>query len=92
MIDLVQKGLPVTKKQSRLLHVQKHVRGRYPRLAISAEVAAAIGAHGRYVRTKGLDNSVFKELILELLRVRPCSRAKIIAELNHALAADLTTK
>lgn len=27
-----------------------------------------------------------------LLRVRPCSRAEIIAELDHALSADLTPK
>lgn len=92
LLDLVQKGFPVTKEQSRLLHERKLVRGRYPKLTISAEVAAATGAHGEYVRTKGLDNSVFKELILELLRVRPCSRAEIIAELDHALPADLTAK
>ena len=92
LLDLVQKGLPVTKEQSRLLHERKLVRGRYPKLTISAEVAAATGAHGEYVRTKGLDNSVFKELILELLRVRPCSRAEIISELDHALPADLTPK
>ncbi len=92
LLDLVQKGLPVTKEQSRLLHERKLVRGRYPKLTISAEVAAATGAHGEYVRTKGLDNSVFKELILELLRVRPCSRAEIISELDHALPADLTSK
>ena len=61
-------------------------------LTVSAEGAAATGAHGEYVRNKGVDNSVFKELILELLRVRPCSRAEIIAELDHALPVDLTTK
>ncbi len=92
LLDLVQKGLPITKEQSRLLHERRLVRGRYPKLTISAEVAAATGAHGEYVRAKGLDNSVFKELILELLRVRPCSRAEIIAELDHALPADLTLK
>ncbi|MBP3884633.1 MAG: putative DNA binding domain-containing protein [Olsenella sp.] len=92
LLDLVQKGLPITKEQSRLLHERKLVRGRYPKLTISAEMAAATGTHGDYVRAKGLDNSVFKELILELLRVRPCSRAEIIAELDHALPADLTTR
>lgn len=92
LLDLVQKGLPITKAQSRLLHERKLVRGRYPKLTISAEVAAATGAHGDYVRAKGLDNSVFKELIMELLRVRPCTRAEIIAELDHALPADLTEK
>lgn len=78
LLDLVQKGLPVTKEQSRLLHERKLVRGRYPKLTISAEVAAATGAHGEYVRAKGLDNSVFKELILELLRVRP-----VLARRDH---------
>ncbi len=92
LLDLVQKGLPVTKEQSRLLHERGLVRGRYPKLMISAEVAAATGAHGEYVRNKGVDNSVFKELILELLCVRPCSRAEIIAGLDHALPADLTPK
>lgn len=92
LLDLVQKGLPVTKEQSRLLHEQGLVRGRYPKLTVSAEVAAATGAHSEYVRNKGVDNSVFKELILELLRVRPCSRAEIIAGLDHALPADLTAK
>lgn len=92
LLDLVQKGLPVTKEQSRLLHEEGLVRGRYPKLMVSAEVAAATGAHGEYVRNKGVDNSVFKELILELLRVRPCSRAEIIAELEHALPADLSVK
>lgn len=92
LLDLVQKGLPVTKEQSRLLHEQGLVRGRYPKLTVSAEVAAATGAHNEYVRNKGVDNSVFKELILELLRVRPCSRAEIIAGLDHALPADLTAK
>ncbi len=92
LLDLVQKGLPITKDQSRLLHERKLVRGRYPKLTISAEVAAVTGTHGDYVRAKGLDDSVFKELILELLRVRPCSRAEIIAELDHALPADLASK
>ena len=92
LLDLVQKGLPVTKKQSRLLHEQGLVRGRYPKLTVSAEVAAVTGTHSEYVRNKGVDNSVFKELILELLRVRPCSRAEIIAGLDHALPADLTAK
>ena len=86
LLDLVQKGLPVTKEQSRLLHEQG------PKLTVSAEVAAVTGTHSEYVRNKGVDNSVFKELILELLRVRPCSRAEIIAGLDHALPADLTAK
>lgn len=55
-------------------------------------MAAATGTHGDYVRSKGVDNRVFKELVLELLRVRPCTRAEIIAELDHALSGDLSTR
>lgn len=92
LLDMVQKGIPITKDQSRALHEMGLVRGRYPKLTISAEVAAATGTHGDYVRNKGVDNSVFKELIMELLRVRPCSRAEIIAQLGYALPADMSAK
>ena len=90
VLDMVQKGIPITKEQSRALHKMGLVRGRYPQLTISAEVAAATGTHGEYVRNKGVDNRVFKELVLELLRVRPCSRAEIIVQLDHALPEDMT--
>ncbi len=90
LLDLVQKGLPITKEQGKMLRVRGLVEGRYPKLTISAKVAAATGTHDEYVRNKGLDNSVVKELILELLRTRPCSRAEIIAALNHALPAEMT--
>jgi ATP-dependent DNA helicase RecG len=92
LLDMVQKGIPITKEQSRALHERGLVRGRYPQLTISAGVAAATGTHGDYVRNKGVDNSVFKELILELLHVGPCSRSEIIAQLDHALPAEMTIK
>lgn len=45
-----------------------------------------------FMHNKGVDNRVFKELILELLRARPCSRAEIIAQLAYALPAKMSTK
>ena len=92
LLGMVQKGIPITKDQSRMLHQRKLARGRYPKLTISASVTAATGTHGDYVRSKGVDNRVFKELVLELLRVRPCTQAEIIAELDHALPGDLSTR
>ena len=83
-------GLPITKEQGKMLRTRGLVEGRYPKLTISAKVAAATGRHDEYIRNKGLDNSVVKELILELLRTRPCSRAEIISALNHALPAEMT--
>lgn len=77
LLDLVQKGLPVTKEQSHPLHEQGLVRGRYLKLMVSAEVAAATGAHSEYMRSKGVDNSASKELFLELLR------APMLENRNH---------
>lgn len=90
LLDLVQKGLPIAKGQGKMLRARGLVEGRYPKLTISAKVAAVTGTHDEYVRNKGLDNSVVKELILELLRTRPCSRAEIIAALEHALPGEMT--
>ena len=48
-------------------------------------VAGIIGTHEEYVRQKGLDTSICKELIVKLLRTRPCTRAEIVSALDHAL-------
>lgn len=90
LLDMVQKGLPITKAQGKMLRARGLVEGRYPNLSISAKVAAATGTHDEYVRNKGLDNSVVRELILELLRTRPCTRAEIIAALEHALPSEMS--
>ncbi|WP_165052610.1 MULTISPECIES: RNA-binding domain-containing protein [unclassified Adlercreutzia] len=85
LLDLVQKGKPVTKEQGRALRSRGLVEGRYPNLIISSRVAGIIGTHEEYVRQKGLDTSICKELIVKLLRARPCSRAEIAAAIDHAL-------
>ena len=89
LLDMVQKHKPVTKEQARVLRQRGLVEGRYPRLFISSETADVIGTHDDYVRLKGLDKSICKELILELLRTRPCSRAEILAAIEHALPESM---
>ena len=89
LLDMVQKHKPVTKEQARVLRRRGLVEGRYPRLIVSSETADIIGAHDDYVRLKGLDKSVCKELILELLRSRACSRAEILAAIEHALPESM---
>lgn len=90
LLDMVQKGQFITKEQAQFLHDQKLVEGRYPRLSVSSKVAVAIGTHDEYIRNKGLDNSICKELILQLLATRPSSRSEIILAIDHALPASLT--
>ena len=60
--------------------------------SISSKVAGAIGAHKEYVKKRGLDAEICKELILKVLATSPCSRAEIIAAIDHALPQDLSLK
>lgn len=89
MLDLVQKGNPVTREQAKALRGRGLVEGRYPKLTLSSRVAGIIGTHEEYVRQKGLDASICKELIVKLLRTRPCTRAEIVSAISHALPEDM---
>lgn len=90
MLDLVQKGNPVTREQAKTLRGRGLVEGRYPKLTLSSRVAGIIGTHEEYVRQKGLDASICKELIVKLLRTRSCTRAEIVSAISHALPEDMS--
>ena len=90
LLDMVQKRQPISKEQAKMLRNRGLVEGRYPNLVISSKVAAAIGNPEEYVRKKGLDSSICKELILKLLGARPCSRAEIISAIAHALPENMS--
>ena len=89
MLDLVQKGSPITQGQARALRGRGLVEGRYPKLTLSSRVAGIIGTHEEYVRQKGLDTSMCKELVVKLLRTRSCTRAEIVSAISHALPEDM---
>lgn len=90
MLDLVQKGNPITREQAKTLRSRGIVEGRYPKLTLSSRVAGIIGTHEEYVRQKGLDASICKELIVKLLRTRSCTRAEIVSAISHALPEDMS--
>lgn len=90
MLDLVQKGNPITREQAKTLRGRGLVEGRYPKLTLSLRVAGIIGTHEEYVRQKGLDASICKELIVKLLRTRSCTRAEIVSAISHALPEDMS--
>lgn len=92
MLDLVQKGNPITREQAKTLRGRGLVEGRYPKLTLSSRVAGIIGTHEEYVRQKGLDASICKELIVKLLRTRSCTRAEIVSAISHALPEDMSDK
>lgn len=90
MLDLVQKGNPITREQAKTLRGRGLVEGRYPKLTLSSRVAGIIGTHEEYVRQKGLDASICRELIVKLLRTRSCTRAEIVSAISHALPEDMS--
>lgn len=90
MLDLVQKENPITREQAKTLRGRGLVEGRYPKLTLSSRVAGIIGTHEEYVRQKGLDASICKELIVKLLRTRSCTRAEIVSAISHALPEDMS--
>jgi ATP-dependent DNA helicase RecG len=90
LLDMVQKEQPITKSQAKSLRSLGLVEGRYPRLTISSSVAKALDKQREYVRSKGLDNRICKELILQLLRSRPSTRIEILTAIRHALPKGMT--
>lgn len=90
LLDMVQKGQPISREQAKMLRERGLVEGRYPKLLISSKVAAVIGSHEEYVRAKGLDTSVCKELIIKLLDTKACSRVEILSAIDHALPEGMT--
>ncbi|MCI1833667.1 MAG: hypothetical protein LKI78_02375 [Bifidobacterium tibiigranuli] len=90
LLDMVQKEQPITKSQAKSLRSLGLVEGRYPRLTISSSVAKALDKQREYVRSKGLDNHICKELILQLLRSRPSTRIEILTVIRHALPKGMT--
>ncbi len=85
LLDLLQKGHPLTREQRQQLRQLKLVEGRGARTTISAGVAAATGQEAEYVHAAGLDSHHYRGLVLKMLGMGPQPRAAI----NRLLLAKL---
>ena len=77
LLDLLQKGHPLTREQRHQLRQLGLAEGRGARTTISAGVAAATGREAQYVNAAGLDNQHYRALLLKLLSMGPQPRAAI---------------
>ena len=66
------------------------IEGRSPNIYISAMVAEKTGAVGEYLNTKGLDNSYYRKLILDYLKVSSAKRRELEAFILPKLSSLLT--
>ena len=68
LLDKVQKNIRLSKENNLFLKKQGLIEGKYPNVYISAILAAVTGQKARYIKTRGLDDNHYIELIMEYLR------------------------
>lgn len=66
-LDRVQKKLPLEDEVIRRLRRAGLIEGRKPNIYVSALVANATASKAEYIRTRGLDDGHYKQMILDLL-------------------------
>lgn len=67
LLDKVQKNYEITKEQCTFLKKENLIEGRYPRIFVSAKIAKIIESSVNYMENKGLDNTYYKDYILDYL-------------------------
>ena len=91
LLDRVQKGLPISRQEHRLMKAEGLVEGRYPNLMVAGLVAKATGEAGRHIRERGFDKQYYLDLIIALVREHgPVSRKEIDQALIPKLPDRLT--
>lgn len=90
LLDQVQKRKTISKEDYRMLKKRGLVEGRYPTLYVSYKIAEAVGDRAGYVRNKGLDEKILKELIVSALKNGPLKKADIYEAVKHAFPDVLT--
>ena len=68
LLDQVQKQEVISKESFRNLKKQGLVEGRYPNIFVFFKVADIVGQKATYVRNKGLDDDIRKQLIMKALQ------------------------
>lgn len=81
LLDKVQKNILLPKENNQFLKKQGLIEGKYPNVYISARLAAVTGQKARYIKTRGLDDNHYVELVMEYLRKYDYAARKDINEL-----------
>ena len=92
LLDQVQKRKTIPKDDYKVLRKGGLVEGRYPALYVSYKIAEIVGDKAGYVRNKGLDEKILKELIISALENGPLKKADIYEAVKHAFPDVLTAE
>lgn len=86
LLDKVQKGQIISKESFKKLKRQGLVEGRYPNLFVSFKVANSVGQKANYIRNKGLEDDICKQLIIKALEAMgEASKQDLMEILEKAL-------
>ena len=91
LLDQVQKQETISKDNFKELKKQGLVEGRYPNIFVSFKVADIVGQKAVYVRNKGLDDDICKQLIVKALgSMGEASKKDLMEVLEKALPEVLS--
>ena len=90
LLDKIQKKERISKEDFYDLKKIGLVEGRYPNIFVSYKIADMIGQKTDYVKNKGVDEKVCKELIINALKkMNAASKQELSSILDPALPAVL---
>lgn len=93
LLDKVQKNERISKAHSDMLKKAGLVEGRYPYIFVSYKVANMVGQKTEYLKNRGLNNDVCKQLIMNALETMGgASASELKAILSGALPAFMDEK
>lgn len=91
LLDQVQKHEVISKESFKNLKKRGLVEGRYPNIFVSFKVADIVGQKATYVRNKGLDDDICKQLIIKALEsMGEASKQELMEVLEKALPEVLS--
>ena len=91
LLDQVQKQETVSKENFKVLKKRGLVEGRYPNIFVSFKVTDIVGQKAVYVRNKGLDDDICKQLIMKALEsMEEASKQELMEVLEKALPEVLS--
>ena len=86
LLDQIQKQQIISKESFKTLKKQGLVEGRYPNIFVSFKVADIMGQKATYVRNKGLNDDICKQLIIKALEsMKEAGKQELMEVLEKAL-------
>jgi len=93
LLDKVQKKMPISKDELKILKKQNLVEGRYPNIYIAAKIVPGMAEETKRIKTNAFDDAQYKQIIIEFIEKHgSASRKDIDALLMDKLSETLDAR